>query len=306
MIDISDFSFLGTSIPAGPHERRFSCPFCVERGKGEDKKHHLYLNPTRGLYVCFRCGAKGRVEGLLRRFGVEGGGRGLSGQTIDRIFADFLGGAGKEKSPVCPIPDVLAKMSDEALGYLARRGIDYYDAEHYEIMEGDGRMAGRIIVPEFLDKKLVCWVGRAFREGLEPRYRNAPGETRRGSVFNLERVQASGSDHVIITEGVFDAMAAGRRAVALYGKMCTSLQLSRLVNGGFSRYYVALDPDAPAENLDLCHRLYSWLPNPDVRLVRLPVGQDPSDLGREEFTKRVFAAEPYAPDRIDIWGALCR
>lgn len=45
-------------------ETRYNCPFCVLIGKPPDTKGHLYVNWSKGVYHCFRCGAKGRTTQL--------------------------------------------------------------------------------------------------------------------------------------------------------------------------------------------------------------------------------------------------
>ncbi|MCR4426984.1 MAG: DUF3854 domain-containing protein [Firmicutes bacterium] len=43
--------------PVANGELNGSCPFCG------DRKKHFYLNPHKGVYRCFKCGASGRVDG---------------------------------------------------------------------------------------------------------------------------------------------------------------------------------------------------------------------------------------------------
>lgn len=42
---------------AGGGEYRTNCPFCSDKGK------HLWVNPAKGVYHCFRCGASGKIVG---------------------------------------------------------------------------------------------------------------------------------------------------------------------------------------------------------------------------------------------------
>ncbi|MGB9867934.1 MAG: DUF3854 domain-containing protein [Bacillota bacterium] len=57
MPDIRLDLLLSQAVPAPNGELRVDCPFCGDRAK------HLYVNPEKGLYHCFRCGRGGRVDG---------------------------------------------------------------------------------------------------------------------------------------------------------------------------------------------------------------------------------------------------
>lgn len=300
-MDIGDLHFLGDSVPAGGVEHRFNCPFCEEEGYGTDTKYHMYVNPKKGAFFCHRCSRGGSLRTLFRRFEEDEVGSHLPPAGIDDILRAFLHGGTLRATPVCPHPDVQGTLSPSARNYLHQRGIDSEDIKFYEIMEGIGRMANRVIVPEYHEDRLVCWVGRSMYDWVSPKYKNAPGQTRRGSVFNLEKVI---SDSVIITEGVFDAISAGRSAIALYGKHCTKIQLARIVSKKFKRYFVALDPDARKDSKKLCEMLWGWEPsgNPEIWVVTMPAGEDPSSLGRVAFRELlVNNAERYHPNRISMW-----
>ena len=47
----------GLRFAPGRREARTNCPFCG------DKKGHLYGNAQKGVFFCFRCGARGRLSG---------------------------------------------------------------------------------------------------------------------------------------------------------------------------------------------------------------------------------------------------
>ncbi|MGB9879996.1 MAG: DUF3854 domain-containing protein [Anaerolineae bacterium] len=52
-LDISRLSL----VPMRNGEMAGTCPFCG------DTKRHFYVNPHKGVYVCFRCGTAGRLDG---------------------------------------------------------------------------------------------------------------------------------------------------------------------------------------------------------------------------------------------------
>lgn len=63
---ISDFADLGIEIPfAGGGEVRAFCPHCAEFHRNRNKT--LSVNTERGVFVCHRCGFKGRVGSRVLR-----------------------------------------------------------------------------------------------------------------------------------------------------------------------------------------------------------------------------------------------
>lgn len=50
---------LGNRVSHRPDEVRAHCPFC------DDRKYHLYLNPDKQTFNCYRCGTKGGVIRFL-------------------------------------------------------------------------------------------------------------------------------------------------------------------------------------------------------------------------------------------------
>ncbi|MEW5931980.1 MAG: DUF3854 domain-containing protein [Bacillota bacterium] len=73
---------------SGRAEVRVNCPFCG------DQKGHLYANPRKQVFYCFRCGAKGRlvagaVAAVPRVRGVEPEPR-ATADTRDRVYRALL------------------------------------------------------------------------------------------------------------------------------------------------------------------------------------------------------------------------
>ena len=67
-------SRFGDHRDAGGNEIRVCCPFCLLRGKTQDDKYKLYINPVKDAIHCFRCDYKGKASSLfpqLASLGVE-------------------------------------------------------------------------------------------------------------------------------------------------------------------------------------------------------------------------------------------
>lgn len=104
----------------------------------------------------------------------------------------------------------------------------------------------RIIIPIFKDSQMVGWQARPTNNFDVPKYYTMPGLHKSSWLFNGDR--AKNYPIGVIVEGVFDAFAVGRCAVALLGKSI-SPQQQRLLMSWFGERIVCflLDPDAVGE-----------------------------------------------------------
>lgn len=304
-------SFLGVGeVVADGMETRYDCPFCIARGKSADTDGHLYVHscghghcPTcllknrdgNGLYLCHRCGATGSFAGADQSRDDPG-----AVSRFNKVVAGFLEGEAPKPTEVnLPSEFVPLDKYSGAWGYLVGRGLTPEDIEFYGLGVGRGKLRNRIIIPTRKeDGEVVFWVARLYTGTSRLKYVNPPGNARSNCLFNLDRAVSYG--WVIVTEGVFSAMAAGRNAVASFGKMVSDTQVALLADAyrrhRLSCIVAALDGDARQENMSLARRLHSQ--GCTVFVVDLPRDQDPADMGRAEFGKLVAGAYLYDP--LDI------
>jgi transcription elongation factor Elf1 len=279
-------SELGDSIIAPNSEVRFCCPFCNSRGKSIDNKYHLYLNTSKRLFMCHRCGTKGKAEKILTKFG-------LTEEVTVRSWKDvvmslsFISGKdySSEEDPNLELEYEVEVIRPEkgliSYKYLTDRGLTEEIIHKYRIVSGTGRYRDRIFIPTFNDNdEMIFWVARGYTDAYwGPKYLNPQTRLRKNYLFNLSL--AKKFKDVIITEGVFSAIRAGENAVATFGKIVTREQINLLSNADFETYYIALDGDATEQAVYLADELYSR--NKTVKLVNLPYGEDPDSV--KDFTK---------------------
>lgn len=308
---------LGTGKIAGSEEYQFDCPFCLKRRGKADTHHHLYVNPTKvlhgikGWYYCHRCDSRGPLNRILKDFGAEPVRPPLSqwDEWLRRMKAPKKVNGTSHPRVEMPEDYVPCFKGTEAYDYLLSRAIteeiiaDYrigFGSQNLKGLTKEGRRryagAGRIIFPDFDSSgDVVYWVARTYK-GHKIKYKNPPDSDARDKIFNL--VRASEYADVLITEGVISSIAAGRNAVATYGKDVTTAQVAMLVEAGFEKYYVALDGDAlkreryakakPAA-IKLAEALHSR--GCAVWVVALPYEHDPASV--DDFDGRVRSARPF-------------
>ena len=174
----------------------------------------------------------------------------------------------------------------KAMKYLKNRGIESYDIERYDIGYCDkGDYAGRIIVPSYdVDNKLNYFLARDFTGNAYLKYKNPPVSK---DVVVFEN-QIDFSEPLILCEGVFDAMAIRRNAIALLGKNIPNKLKMRLVQHGVKEVSIVLDNDAFKNALYLSESLMN--DNIKVRLVRLG-SEDAADLGFKKVIERINSTD---------------
>jgi DNA primase len=174
----------------------------------------------------------------------------------------------------------------KAMKYLKNRGIKSYDIERYDIGYCDkGDYAGRIIVPSFdVDNKLNYFLARDFTGNAYLKYKNPPVSK---DVVVFEN-QIDFSEPLILCEGVFDAMAIRRNAIALLGKNIPSKLKMRLVEHGVKEVSIVLDNDAYKNALYISETLMN--DNIKVKLVRMG-GEDAADLGFKKVIERINSTD---------------
>jgi len=280
------------------------CPWC------HWKRQSFYLNVEKGVFKCHYCSESGWaidvVRQVLRLPTSEAIQRVLDARASiyetdpyedDEVFLDDE--PEEEPPPSITLPTPWFKLAGNdsfsarpyrkyamtrmTEGQMERYGVGYSPS---------GRWADRIIVPVEYAGRIVTFVARAIYDDMTPKVDTPPGNEQYSYLFNLERVW--GQKTVIITEGVFDALAVPEYSVATFGKKVTDEQVALLVTAGVKNLIIAWDADAQTEIYDTYLRLrYKF---DKVQAIELPEGEDPSSLGHDDMVEMLeTAAEPEPP-----------
>ncbi len=183
-------------------DKSVNCPFCVERGKGQDTTRNLHVAPGASTYHCFRCGARPRETGKLPDaiLGITG----ISASYIndEYIRKDTAGEITREHK---------IKDCSDCQEYLAGRGYDPDLVGKQSWLSGGWFMGHRIF---FRNEGLKWWQGRAISPRNSVRYMTTPD-------FGAPAILPFGGvGNSVLVEGPFDALrlwSAGIRAIALVG-----------------------------------------------------------------------------------------
>ena len=249
--------------PSGNGWLRGPCPFCEMEGH-RDRKASFGVSPS-GIYSCFRCGRKGKVD----------------------VPADLQQAAPTgERAPMGP-PEGFepiwerdaweAECYAEARAYLAKRGVGRALAREVGIGAVlSGRYHHRVVAPVLGDEGVwLGWVGRTWGKSDRP-YIYPEGEWRATSMFNHACLRVETDEPALVVEGFFDALAYWPDSAAVLGKP-SEWQVDALVE---SRRPVAvvLDGDAWREGWSLGELLR--FRGQRAGSVRLDAGLDPDEVDR--------------------------
>jgi len=259
--------FTGPSRASGNQLCYKNCPVCGSQS------WKLYVNPQTGKWFC-HAGSHG------------GGGCVDVGLPSDpgAALREKLRDPGKTETfwPEIEMPP-FTKLSNAAQRYLVGRGFAHSLDKFWEMKD-----EARVLVPYFGPAgRLIYWNSRTYLPNDKgPKYKAAHG---RHPLYVLPRWQPA--KHVVLVEGVFDAMAVQHvvdedtGVVALGGKSMPRYlvpDLMRLATGAIT---VMLDSDAQGAALKLRTQLSLFRA---VTIKTLPPGTDPADTDPHELRSIIY------------------
>jgi DNA primase len=159
--------------------------------------------------------------------------------------------------------------------YLERRGISAEQAAALGIVEMEERM--RVVVPyRYRNGSIIYWNARSYSDLEEgPKYLAASGKH---PLYVLPQYKVA--DTLVLVEGVFDAISVahhtGHTVAAVGGKALPSYLVPDVLDLCRRSIVLLLDGDALSGALTLKRKLET---KRQVRIVPLPVGEDPASLG---------------------------
>lgn len=158
---------------------------------------------------------------------------------------------------------------------LSLKGVGYCD---------DGYYLGYIVFPFYYQGNLVYWQTRKFID-IGPKMRN-PTEDEFGIgkdtiIYNMDALYVYRT--VTVVESITNSITWGENAIATLGKHISPYQQRDIINSPAERIILIQDPDAIKDSISLA---LQWCMLKQVKLVRLPEGQDVNSIGKRE-AKRI-------------------
>ena len=292
----------GKNVSKG--EYSICCPYCGEA------KFHCGINPSKGLFNCWKCSEKGNIVKIVAKI------KNVSFIEAKEIISPTseLKKVLEERNKVVEEPILIHSKDfklpehtyrfdynitniwqEVALKFLRQK----YDLSWDDIEQADlcycvygNKYKNNIIIPFFLNGKLVNFIGRSWDKTAKVRYLNCPNEeslvNTKKMVYNYDNV--IGRQQIIIVEGCFDAIKTGLdRTVALCGTEITQEQRNILIGLKAEELIILFDNDphlvsTSKKAQDLADYLSPFC---KTRVIKLPYGKDPGDMSRDEIANLI-------------------
>lgn len=276
-----------------------TCPFCGAKGK-------FGVKPITNNVHCFRCGYEGPViKAVIDILGLDS-----EKEAWNQVFSDDVN-AFNIKVPTgethinnevkgIPLPDGYHNIINGS-GLVGKACRKYLKNRGFSIAKlsqkgfgycSTGNYAGYIIIPYYMNDRLVYFNARKVVLGGTTKYKNPIandiGLGKAYVIYNYEAMFLY--KRIQICEGAFNAETIGDTAIATAGKLLTEWQINTIIKSPVEDIDLLLDPDAMIECVELALKLVNFK---RVRIVtwedKKPDGtyKDVNDLGRKETMRRV-------------------
>lgn len=296
---------------SGDHkELSINCPSCQERGEDSpDRKKKLWINTDKGTFYCYRCQWSGSFIRLIQKLTNASFRdtirilRGDSLDPLDHLNLKLLVESHEPDNMESELPEIELPYGYEPIEgpheYLEKRGIPWkYAAQHEWGVSVAGYTKDRIIVPIFMDGKVVFWQARATWESEEDDFKkvlNPKGVSARSVLYNYDI--AKNYETVILVEGFMDAAKTGPDAMATNGKNLHPQQVEWLIKAGVRSVVLMWDSDAWSDgrgkkpcSIQRATELLRTF-GLSVKCAKLPVNRDPGSFAyRSKVLRRYIEA----------------
>jgi DNA primase len=285
---------LGSGKPTSGTNYAFFSPFCSHY----KQKLEINLETLDGKnpWHCWISNEKGKtIYSLFKKLNVD---KHLFDELNSIVDTSKRFNSVEKKKELVELPNSFIPLSSlkksslknpsikNALLYLKNRGVSTIDILRYNIGVCDaGEYANMVIIPSYdFTGNLNYFVARSIFPDTYIKYKN-PNISKNIIPFDL---YINWDLPIILTEGVFDAMAARFNAIPLLGKSISSALKEKIIVNRVSKIYIALDSDAIKDSL----RMIKYFLNQGISVNYVNLGgKDPSEVGQLAFHKALENSE---------------
>jgi 5S rRNA maturation endonuclease (ribonuclease M5) len=309
---LEDANF-NVDLVEGGTELVLACPLCY------DERRRLYIEAATGLWICFKCHARGHLRGLLievceltpnEAFPLERAIMGGEKKSVMHVPRPAPASTVELPEGFIPLDDSPAASVTMAAEYLRQRGVSPTLAPELGIgFCLTGRYAYRVIIPVYTEGKLRTFVARTWVPTERKKVLMPKGSQAERALFGYDTLPckigpAGPCVHpggIILVEGIFDALRMWElghfHTLATLGAHTTELQrvlVKRLKPSLVILLRDADDTGREAAIKEAREFAVNMLP---VSIARLPeAGADPDSASPEHIRQALDAAKPVELD----------
>lgn len=289
-------------------ELEFNCPKC-DNGRN---KFNLGINTDNHIFHCWSCGYKGKIKSLFYDYGTREQQQEYYSLVSSLPRKSFNGKknvkvSNKEKISLEAFRSLKIKWNGSihyrvAMNYLKNRKIDDDIIKKWDICYSEkGKYKNRIIIPsKNINGGVDFFVARSFYDGIKPPYLN-PKIDKSTLIFGEKFIDWE--KPVIITEGIFDAMALYNSIPILGTNIRHCIRLVKTIIKNKSDVIIAFDSDA----INKARKVGLYLNGLGVKIkiVKHTKYNDISETyekaGKQEVITLLQTAEPFNNLNMAIW-----
>ncbi len=258
------------------------CPFCSDTAT-----HGGFNTAGGGYYNCWRCGAHRLEEVFSALFGLsmEDAGELVRSNPGRLSITAVLNRREIEVTKPERIKMPGGELQREHYRYLNNRRFDPDRiVDRYQIKGTGfaGRWKFRIMIPIYMDGRLVSYQGRDITNRQKARYLTASDDESIISpldlLYNLDRCL---DRRVVLVEGVTDVWRLGDGVTATFGTSMTEAKLATLAER-FSEILFLFDPEEQADDRAMSSAQRLSALGASVEIIDLEMDHDPGDMSSLE------------------------
>jgi hypothetical protein len=288
ILSLIQHKFGGIKYTGDTDQINVNCLYCVGRGLTPNTTYKLSINLQIKKIHCFRCDFGGDLSLILPQLAI------LPITEVvpikpptENILEGIPGNYQYLDKLEYPWNELVYK-------FLHDKGFDSASLKQVvfvpDYIKGGFSFGPRLMFPIYQSDEYRGFQGRTIYKNTDPKYIGATGMLKGELLYNYDKA-FSQRYMLVITEGFFDCLKVGDRAVATLGKNITKKQLRLIQLGVFDKVVVFLDKDAEkeayanAKSISNYFETYVAMPNWE-NLLLLPDGKkkkDPGDMTKMEI-----------------------
>lgn len=264
------------------------CPDCG--------KHKYGVNLSLNKSNCFSCGYNPKPLDLIKEVENISSLREIY-EVLDHLegityYEEEVKAYELKKDTVLPDGYKNIKRGDSVLAkaaraFIKRRGFDIKKMSQKGWGYGTkGKYFGYIIIPFYVDNKLVYFNARLFI-GQGPKFNNPEVEEfglgKSFIIYNKEALYLYRTTWVV--ESVTNSETIGENACAMGGKSLSAVQINEIIKSPCEKIIIGLDRDALDKAIKLAFKLVEYK---KVKVVVMDDDRDINDIGRKESLLKAY------------------
>ena len=294
-----NLAFTGKNVSEG--WVNMNCVYCYDGGT------HLGVNLTSKMFSCWICRESGSIFKLVKKitgYDNKEVGRLIREHLKDGFYYDYQPATETRRKLEIELPtrclDSPRKIHRE---YLAKRRFDHKELELYfgikytsqisSFLKSDGRRSSfgyRIIIPIFMNGKLVNFTARDVTGMAEEKYKNCPNDDAvfhtKDCVYGYDLAgKGTSKDVAVFVEGPTDVWRIGPGALGILGLKYTENQIKAIYRKELKRAYILFDNEEKAQKIakEFAKQLGGFIP--EVFIIEPEGFSDPGSMKKKHVNE---------------------